>query len=240
MIPTRDDAGGARAPRHLALKPNPAPPAPQRGVALVVVLLFLLAITGLAVFSARYAAMGEGMARNQLDAERARQAAESALRDAERDLMRTSVTQASGAACNRGDARSPDYFISGFDAGCPGGQCLADDNTYGSTDWTTTTTTGTGSVPWWPAGKGGKWNNNFANKPRRGSSANCDFTGGVPLGTYTGAMPIPGVAHQPEYLIELIARGNIRQTFYRITARGFGASENTEVVLQSYFQPPLE
>src|SRR5262245_56187524 len=60
----------------------PAPHQPQKGVALPVVLMFLLVITSLAIFSARYATMGEGMARNQLDAERARQAAESALRDA--------------------------------------------------------------------------------------------------------------------------------------------------------------
>lgn len=217
---------------------NDVLPATQRGVALVVVLLFLLAITGLAVFSARYAAMGEGMARNQLDAERARQAAESALRDAERDLMLPVDDQPKGAPCDRREMRTLDNRYGGFDAECPGGQCEADDNTYGSTDWSTTTATG--SVPWWPAGKGGKWNNHFADKPARGSSANCDFTGGVPLGTYTGAAPIPGVAHQPEYLIEIIERGSGRLPFFRITARGFGASENTEVVLQSYFQPPIE
>lgn len=48
------------------------------------------------------------------------------------------------------------------------------------------------------------------------------------------------MAHQPEYLIEIIERGSGRLPFFRITARGFGASENTEVVLQSYFQPPIE
>ena len=51
------------------------------------------------------------------------------------------------------------------------------------------------------------------------------------------ATPIPGVAHQPEYLIELVSRGSNRLIFFRITARGFGASENTQVILQSYFQP---
>ncbi|HET7866324.1 MAG TPA: PilX N-terminal domain-containing pilus assembly protein [Burkholderiaceae bacterium] len=217
---------------------NAALPATQRGVALVVVLLFLLAITGVAVFSARYAAMGEGMARNQLDAERARQAAESALRDAERDLMLPVDNLPAGASCDRREVRTLDQRYGGFDTNCPGAQCAADDNTYGSTDWSTTSATG--SVPWWPAGKGGKWNNDFANKPRRGSSANCNFTGGAPLGTYTGAQPIPGVARQPEYLIEIIDRGSSRLPFFRITARGFGASENTEVVLQSYFQPPID
>ena len=216
--------------------PHRTPLRMQRGVALVVVLLFLLAITGLAVFSARYASLGEGMARNQLDAERARQAAESALRDAERDLMLTEATQPNGAPCDRRPVRPVAlYLSSSFTEDCPGGQCSATDNTYGSTDWNTTT--GTGSVPWWPAGKGGKWNNNFDSKPSRGSSANCGFNGAVPLGTFTGAAPIPGVAHQPEYLIELVSRGSNRLIFFRITARGFGASENTQVILQSYFQP---
>ncbi len=148
---------------------NEVPPATQRGVALVV-LLFLLAITGLAVFSARYASMGEGMARNQLDAERARQAAESALRDAERDLMLPLDGLPKGAPCDRREVRTLDNRYGGFDAECPGGQCEADDNTYGSTDWSTSTATG--SVPWWPAGKGGKWNNRFDDKPKRGSSTN--------------------------------------------------------------------
>lgn len=219
---------------------NEVRPAAQRGVALVVVLLFLLAITGVAVFSARYAAMGEGMARNQLDAERARQAAESALRDAERDLMLPvgPGQPPAGASCDRREVRTADDRYGGFDTDCPGAQCEADDNTYGSTDWRTTTATG--SVPWWPAAKGGKWNNDFANKPMRGSGANCNFKGGAPLGTYTGAQPMAGVARQPEYLIEIIDRGSSRLPFFRITARGFGASENTEVVLQSYFQPPID
>jgi type IV pilus assembly protein PilX len=58
----------------------------QRGLSLIVVLLFLVAITSIAVLSARKATLEEGLGRNQLDMEAARQAAESALRDAERDL----------------------------------------------------------------------------------------------------------------------------------------------------------
>ena len=233
MNPT-EEAPAAQSP---TLRwPHDARPSTQRGVALVVVLLFLLAITGLAVFSARYASLGEGMARNQLDAERARQAAESALRDAERDLMLLDTLQPDGAPCDRRPARPVALYLqSAFTEDCVGGQCSAADDTYSSTDWSTTASTG--SVPWWPAGKGGKWNNNFGSKPRRGSSANCSFNGAVPLGTFTGAALIPGVAHQPEYLIELVSRGSNRLIFFRITARGFGASENTQVILQSYFQP---
>ena len=47
----------------------------QQGVALVVVLLFLVAITGISVWTARQSMISEGMARNQMDQEVARQAA---------------------------------------------------------------------------------------------------------------------------------------------------------------------
>jgi len=66
------------------------------------------------------------------------------------------------------------------------------------------------------------------------------FTGGVPLGTFTGTPPIRGVALQPEYLIEYVRRGSSEDDFFRITARGFGYRAGTEVVMQSYFKvPPL-
>jgi type IV pilus assembly protein PilX len=204
----------------------------QQGIALVVVLMFLLVITGLALFSARYATMGESMARNQLDAERARQAAESALRDAERDLMLLGTTLVPGALCNRNDVRPVFAYFSAFNADCPGGQCELPDAAYTAADWTDSET----AMPWWPSEKGGKWNNNFDTKPR-GAAASCNFNGGVPIGTYTGAAAIAGVARQPEYLIEVFHRGDDLLIFFRITARGFGASEGTQVVLQSYFQP---
>jgi Tfp pilus assembly protein PilX len=46
------------------------------------------------------------------------------------------------------------------------------------------------------------------------------------------------VARQPEYLIEYLAAGNDK--VMRITARGFGADINTEVVMQSYFRPYMK
>jgi type IV pilus assembly protein PilX len=215
------------SPSNLRIKP--------RGVALVIVLLILLAITGLALFSARYATMSERTARNQLDMERARQAAESALRDAERDIRLEDGSARAGAPCSRGIARPVNGGMVQFDASCSAGQCLAADDTYAATNWST----GASAEPWWPEAKGGLWNNVLSTKPNRSSSANCtSFTGGVPLGTFTGAAPISGVAQQPEYLIELIRRESGRKVFFRVTARGFGASEQTQVVMQSYFRPP--
>ena len=215
-----------RAHPHLHQRPN------ERGVALVVVLMFLLVITGLALFSARYATMGEGMARNQLDSERARQAAESALRDAERDLLLADGVEPTGALCPRKAVRPVFANFSAFADTCPAGQCAMLDDVYTDSNFGT----GANAEPWWTSSAGGLWNNSFSSKPR-GTSASCTFTGGVPIGTFTGAAPIAGVAQQPEYLIELVRRGSGRLVFFRITARGFGVSDRTQVVLQTYFQP---
>ena len=84
--------------------------------------------------------------------------------------------------------------------------------------------------PWWPTAKQGLWNDGAVNP-----TADCNFKGAVPLGTFTGAPKIQGVAAQPEYIIEYLARGD--DMMMRITARGFGADRNTETVLQSYFRP---
>ena len=59
----------------------------EKGMTMIVVLMLLMLMSSAAIFSARYATIGESMARNQLDYERAKQAAESALRDAERDIL---------------------------------------------------------------------------------------------------------------------------------------------------------
>ncbi|HET8868828.1 MAG TPA: PilX N-terminal domain-containing pilus assembly protein, partial [Aquabacterium sp.] len=58
----------------------------QHGIALIVVLVFLLALTAISLYGARQAVFGERVARNVLDAQVAHQAAEAALRDAEADL----------------------------------------------------------------------------------------------------------------------------------------------------------
>ena len=74
----------------------------QNGVALVMVLVFLVILTGASVWGVRQSLLSEGMARNQLDQEVARDAAESALRDAERDVFFPSMTTATNASCSRG------------------------------------------------------------------------------------------------------------------------------------------
>jgi type IV pilus assembly protein PilX len=210
----------------------------HRGVALIMVLLFLVAITGLTVWAARQSMLGEGISRNQQELEVARQAAESALRDAERDI--NNVTSLGTPSCSRGGYILP----SSFNNSCTGGLCYMRDANYAISQWTTATSGSTAnSEPWWPAGKGGLWNNTFSSKPIRTpatASTNCSFTGGVPLGTYTGAPAILGVALQPEYVIEYFKRtvpARKEMAVYRITARGFGYTQRTQVVLQTVFLP---
>lgn len=213
----------------------------------MVVLLFLVAITSIAVLSARKSTLQEGAGRNQLDMEVARQAAESALRDAERDLSNT-IMDASNVSCTRPE-------ILPFDSNCPTGLCRketdsAANSTYANSNWITAVAGSTDkSEPWWPSSKGGLWENSSitddsgtSKKPGRTpkNSDNClTFTGGVPFGTYTGAAAINGVAVQPEYLIEYFLKkdgqGGKEVDTYRITARGFGYTRRTQVVLQTVF-----
>jgi len=198
------------------------------GIALPIVLMFMLVITVAAGFGIRRAILGEGVTRNQLDYEVARNAADAALRDGERDLFMQS--KAATATCDRmvnrplGDAIKPPYWGSN----CPNGQCYVTPEYLASGVYST----GTNPQPWWPDANNGKWGNNVT------AAATCTFNGGVPIGTYTGTPKISGVARQPEYLIEYIARAE--DPVLRVTARGFGADVNTEVVLQTYIRAALD
>lgn len=213
-------------------------PAPQRGVAMLVVLVFTLALTGIAIVSARLALLGEGLARNQLDLQVARQAAEAALRDAEKDLMiANGALDFPGAVCKRNAQRPVLNQITEFTADCLRGQCLVDPKKRGNVDFVKAAGNAELAEAWWPEDRGGRWGAPAEGKPRAGNTGPCEaFKGAVPLGSFTGARAVQGVAFQPEYLIELIPRGT--DYFFRITARGFGYRAGTEVVLQSYFLVP--
>lgn len=216
------------------MRPRPRPG--NRGMALVVVLVFTIALTGIALVSAKLALGGEGLARNQLDHQVARQAAEAALRDAERDLL-LSANGSATATCSRGTDRPVQNQVPRFTADCLRGQCSLKESGVAAVKYSEATSTTTAGEAWWPTQKGGRWNDAVSTKPRVGSTGTCDaFRGAVPLGTFTGTQPIPAVAQQPEYLLEPLRRGS--QLLVRITARGFGYRPGTEVVLQSYFAVP--
>ena len=234
----------------------------------MVVLIFMLALTTIAVFASRNATMGERQSRNETEYQVARQAAEAALRDAERDLYPDpAVPPPTTPACPRTGSvfRTNDRVVSSgeFTDACLGGQCWVPAARY-AVAWTAATSANPGE-PWWPISKGGMWTS---------SGANCaGYSGPVPLGRYTGVPGLTGVSRQPDYLIEylgdpsqdtaLIGKGFQCATpligvgaalaaadqtnaaavtmplmacyLFRITARGFGPSANTEVMMQSYF-----
>ena len=205
----------------------------QRGVTLVVVLLFLLALTSVVLFSARSSLMGEALARNQLDEQIARQAAEAALRDAEIDLLVLNGlgVKVSSPVCVRNGANAR------FNNTCQGGLCdYGSQKSHAVQDYGSASSSNQSVADaWWPTSKGGRWND--GTKPSSSAKGDCGtFTGGVPLGTFTGASPVAGVARQPEYLVEQIRKQN--SFLYRVTARGFGVRSNTEVVVQSYVLAP--
>lgn len=206
-----------------------------RGMALPVVLLLLMLVLVGAAVGIRKATLAEGLSRNQIDVEIARQAAEAALRDAERDLRLPDGSVVGSAQCARGDdrpidaqgARGEPYFT----AACPRGQCGHPLSYYAASNYATLTN----PMPWWPTAKSGLWLDTAPSLP----SACATFTGGVPLGTFTDTPRLVGVARQPEYLIEHMGF-NEDKFLFRITARGFGADDATEVVLQSYFRARVQ
>ncbi|WP_370682524.1 pilus assembly protein PilX [Comamonas sp. GB3 AK4-5] len=216
-------------------------------------LLFLLLTAAISVWGVKQSIFSEQLARNQLDYAAAHEAAETALRDAERDLLNPGMTLLTNASCSRGVlAITP----ADFSADCGRGLCVLSDAAYAVMDWNKPI----GGEVWWPTAKGGKWNNNFAQKPGRvpASAGRCNFSGGVPLGAFTGAAPVKAVARQPEYLVEYFRRKKLRinqqesqttsgdsnalpwSAMYRITARGFGYSMQTQVVLQTVVFPDAQ
>ena len=134
---------------------------------MLVVLIFTLALTAIGIISAKLAVQGEAMARNQLDSQVARQAAEAALRDAERDLMLATGVKRSNAPCARDAERPVRDKESLFDAACTHGQCAYNDSVRTTANFASASATTPGEA-WWPTSKGGLWNNSVASKPSSG------------------------------------------------------------------------
>jgi type IV pilus assembly protein PilX len=212
----------------------------QSGVSMVIVLIFIVILTSLGTYSLRRVMLGANLSRNALDLQVAKQAAQSALRDGERDILATGP--ALGAVCARGIDRPmppvPGYNFAPptWDGTCPSGQCVVGSGKRKDTYPNSNFAANIDPQPWWPAqtpsGEPPIWNNDVTIKPSPGNPATClTFTGGVPYGSYTGASPVPGVWRQPEYLIEAVQTGFIK--YFRITSRGWGLSPNSEVIQQT-------
>jgi type IV pilus assembly protein PilX len=189
-------------------------PKRQSGVALIVGLLILLVLIIVGVAASNLATQQERMARGSRDYNVALQAAEAGLRDAERDPRILNVEQ--------------------FAAGCTQGLCRP---------------APVGSTPVWEeSGVLG------------GGSADTS----AQYGAHTGASPFPrsplnaeasptpsvaatgGVALQPRYVVEALINPTCAglppgdcepQYIYRITSRGYGSDQRTQVTLQEVYNP---
>lgn len=169
----------------------------EHGFSLVMGLLFVVVIGVLAMAALSSTTVQEKIVGNSRDRNLAFQAAEAALRDAERDI----------------DANITTATV--FSPTCANGLC-----TYATSgipqhlaiDWTDSSVTRT-------------------------------------YGAFTGAPPLAGVTQQPRYIIERLPplaaavgesaalgiRPAANRSGYRITALGFGARNETRVMLQSTY-----
>ncbi len=178
----------------------------QAGAALVTGLIFLVILTLLGITAMQTSTMEERMSGNARDRNIAFQAAEAALRDAERDILckkidGTSATNKRNIGCISG--------MTGGDANCTNGLCCV------------INAPGLACVePSTPV--------------YQNSALSLNAAPSVVYGTYTAAPDIPGVVQQPRYLIEPFQRKQVN--YYRITARGFGANASTQVTLQEVYK----
>lgn len=194
----------------------------ERGFVLITGMLFLIVLTVLVLSMMRTSMLEERMAGNNRDWNVAFQAAESALRDAEREIR--TGTRIVG--------------ITGFVTGCsistsPKGKGLCLQNKC------TDTSASGDCLPIWV---------DLAKK-QNDTGWISGAAGGKSLeyGEETGAPPINGVEQQPRYIIEVLSvpdasslkppPGQTAQKYlYRATAVGFGASINTRVMLQGTYR----
>jgi type IV pilus assembly protein PilX len=192
--------------------------AAQRGIALLVSLMLLIMVMLLGVSAAQLSLQGEKAARGERDRDVAFLTAEDALKDAERDIT-ASADPGRRAAFNGGDA---------FAADCASGA-------------------GAGLRLRAVAGKPPVWQTVDLSGNEDGDA--CTVTHGA----YTAAVMPTGEGFlpfkKPRYVIERMechqpgdnASASAPPQFcYRVTAIGFGAKPQTEVVLQSVFSKPEE
>jgi Tfp pilus assembly protein PilX len=190
----------------------------QRGAALFLTLCIVVALMLMGASAVRTALNAERSARGDRDRHIALQAAEAALEDAERDIEGGSNPGSQRAAMfAKGSSTG---FVEGCGSGADNlGLCLRMPEPAAPA-WQSAALAGSGS------GSGG------------GMAVQYGLFTGASMPHGAGALP----ARLPRYLIELIPYVRAGHdasappgNFYRITAIGFGASETTWVVLQSFY-----
>lgn len=204
----------------------------QCGVTLLVTMLILIAVMLVGASAARMALQGEQAARAGRDRQVAFQAAEDALMDGEREVARTVTGGADSGAGGAGvgaelwSARSALFGVEtgmGFIDGCG----------TGPVNVGLCARAGSGAVPAWQAVDLSGAEDGGSHTVQYG-----DFSGAA-MQTGNGFLPF----RRPRYLIERVPChqpgdevGAPGGACYRVTAIGFGARPQTEVVLQTVYR----
>lgn len=191
--------------------------ASQRGVILVMSLLFLVIVTLLGISAMSTTTFEEKMSGSVRDWNVALAAAEAAVRDAEYDITAKTLPGQTAVARSL-------YGMTGFgdETGGENGTCSVSTGNLKQGLCRRTAAGGTSALPTFTS----------------------TDTYSVAYGTFTGAStyPLKGVAQQPRYIVtawtEVTPFDTGPQYFYEITARGFGANANTQVTLREVFRRP--
>lgn len=215
---------------------TPVPRSRQRGAVLVIALLFLTILTILGVTAMTSTTFEERLAGNTRDQGLAFQAADAALRDARRDLNGIVIpppnsNPAFTTSPGTGGPRNPPISgKTGFGDGTD-----ADNGTCGGLPPTAPNTMG--------LCRPRPYNATTGVPPPYNDSVNLIAAPSVSYGTFTGAPELAGLSRQPRYYIEVMCLpqfgGSLGDpnycSFYRITARGYGANPNTQATVQEVF-----
>ena len=213
-------------------------PSRQRGVVLLVSLLFLVVLTLLGVAASRMVVGEEKMSRYLREYNTAFQAAESAMRDAHDDVA--------GLFFN-GTAKNPRIACDTlFFADCSFGQCLFDPAETAppwmdEAKWANAVVLGTYTKRS-PLPKSGVVGSDASTTSKDGQTESAVARSG---GATTSTSTVTGVWKQPAYLVESIpdmrpgansvVAGANPPPIYRVTARGYGADPNSRAMIQEIF-----
>lgn len=199
--------------RNMAKFKNLSDRRKMQGTVLLVGLVMLIVLTLLAFSALRSATLQERMSGNLRDRGIAFQAAESALRAAEKYLADNPSPPSAtftGTACS---AKGVFKLVSGVPYFAQSGSAFSS-----GTVWDGASTDFWSEYPW--------------------EAANCSFNGSGDNITYVAQADLgkPGKPIKlPRYVIEEMPSDVNDLTSYRVTAIGWGSSENSEVVLQATY-----
>jgi type IV pilus assembly protein PilX len=222
----------------------------QRGVVLLVSLLFLVVLTLIGVAASRMVTSEERQSRYLREYNTAFEAAEAALRDARDEIVPALATNSSfNTGGPAGKTASRVQKDINFTAACTAGLCIYDDINPPWQDpvrLANAVTYGTYTLRS-PLPK-----SNIVGTTVTGDSGKDEFGVGTDRFSQQGTenSAVTGVSRQPVYLIEALkdkrpgasAEFNAKAPehfLYRITARGFGADPNSQATVQEVYSGPL-